>query len=277
MVTHLTALMLGSASLKIGLAAAVMVATAGDCAPWDSVTAPPPSSASGPAASGEDTSTGDALSAAARKGWTLTDHDEFAGRRIDLRRWGLYDGPGSAGVGLRRPAAISVRNGELRITARGEVSGGMAWRGPPTTYGRWEVRMRADRGIGYSAVLLLWPDSDRWPTDGEVDFAEISAPNRDENNFTVHWGPDNSKDSTTLLGDFSQWHDYAVEWEPDHLTIFVDGRPVYNTIDRAAIPHVPMHLAVQQDVIEDNKTAVGNAGVPVKVTMHIDWVHMYSR
>lgn len=137
--------------------------------------------------------------------------------------------------------------------------------------------MRVDRGIGYSAVLLLWPDSDRWPTDGEVDFAEISAPNRDENNFTVHWGPDNSKDSTTLLGDFSQWHDYAVEWEPDHLTIFVDGRPVYNTIDRAAIPHVPMHLAVQQDVIEDNKTAVGNAGVPVKVTMHIDWVHMYSR
>ncbi|MGH3512293.1 MAG: glycoside hydrolase family 16 protein [Pseudonocardiaceae bacterium] len=257
----------------------MMVMTIG-CAPDDSVTAPPRGSGSCLPPSNQNASTGvDEHSAAAKFSWHLTHRDEFAGTCIDARHWVLYNGPGSGGVGLRRPSAISVSGGELRITARGAVSGGMAWVGPATTYGRWEVRMRADPGVGYSAVSLLWPDSDRWPADGEVDFAEITAPSRDRNNFTVHWGTDNSQDSATLMGDFSQWHDYAVEWEPDHLTMFVDGVPVYNTTDSAAIPHAPMHLALQQDVLGDDE---GNPlpsvnSNPAEVTMHVDWARMYGR
>jgi beta-glucanase (GH16 family) len=220
----------------------------------------------------------DPHSAAAINGWALTEHDEFGGTCLDTGHWGVYDSPGSGGVGLRRPAAISVGDGELRITARGEVSGGMAWVGAPTTYGRWEVRMRADRGSGYSAVVLLWPDSDRWPIDGEVDFAEISAPNRDRNDFTLHWGRDNSQESVTLNGDFTQWHDYAVEWEPDHLTIFVDGLAVYRTTDPVKIPRVPMHLAVQQDVLDGEAgSSAAGLGSPTGVIMHVDWVRMYRR
>jgi beta-glucanase (GH16 family) len=260
-------------------AVVMMMVMATGCAPDNSVTAPPHGPGSCLHTSSQNASTAvDEHSAAALYGWHLTHHDEFAGTCIDPTHWASYDGPGSGGVGLRRPSAISVSDGELRITARGVVSGGLAWVAPATTYGRWEIRMRADRGIGYSAVALLWPDSDHWPADGEVDFAEITAPSRDRNNFTVHWGTDNSQDSATQSGDYSQWHDYAVEWEPDHLTIFVDGVLVYNTTNSTAIPRAPMHLALQQDVLGDDEwKPLPSVSNPADVTMHVDWVRMYSR
>ncbi len=275
---RLTRLDIGS-RLNIWLAAAVVVVVTGGCAASQSVAPPSATPAPCPPASSQSPlPTVDEHSAAAKYGWRLTHHDEFTGTCLDLARWGVYDGPGSGGVGLRRPSAISVGDGELRITARGMVSGGLAWVGPATTYGRWEVRMKADRGTGYSAVVLLWPDSDRWPVDGELDFAEISAPNRDRNNFTAHWGIDNSQSSASLVGDFSQWHDYAVEWEPDHVTMFVDGLPIYHTTDPAAIPRAPMHLALQQDVLGgDHGSSVPSVNNPDEVTMHVDWVRMYSR
>jgi beta-glucanase (GH16 family) len=211
-------------------------------------------------------------------GWTLRDSDEFDGSRLDLSRWRVYDGPGNAGVGLRRPSAVTVEDGALAIEARGDVSGGIAWFGEPTTYGRWEFRARADAGSGYGQAILLWPDSDRWPEDGEVDVMEIIAPNRDELVVTVHYGADDQQESVTVPGDFTQWHTYAVEWEPDHVTVLLDGERVFTTTNPAAVPDVPMHLAIQNDVGPlPGWIPARDAETPDVVGLHVDWVRLYER
>lgn len=33
------------------------------------------------------------------------------------------------------------------------------------TYGRWEIRFRADAGVGFAPVVLLWPQG-KWPDNG---------------------------------------------------------------------------------------------------------------
>lgn len=253
-------------------------------------TAPPATPAPTPAAPGSsldpdsapapapgpipDPASGTATAAAAH-GWRLVAADEFDGSRVDTGRWTLYDGAGNGGVGLRRPSAVSQSGGELHITGRGDVSGGMNWRGG-RTYGRWEVRARMDRGNGYAPAILLWPSSGRWPQDGEIDLSEIPRGDRRESHFTIHWGAENSQTGFASRGDFTQWHTFAVEWQPDHITFFLDGRAVYTNTDPVAIPRGPMHLAVQNDVGPYNWIPPRDPSTPPEVALHVDWVRIYA-
>jgi beta-glucanase (GH16 family) len=214
--------------------------------------------------------------AAAANGWQLVDSDEFDGNTVDTGTWTLYEGAGNGGVGLRSPSAISQSDGELRITGRGDVSGGMNWNGG-RTYGRWEVRARIDRGNGYSPAILLWPSSGNWPAEGEIDLSEIPRGDRSESHFTMHWGAENSQTGFQSSGDFSQWHTFAIEWQPDHVTFFLDGEAVYTNDDPVAIPRNNMHLAIQNDVgPHDGWIPARDASTPPEVSLHIDWVRLYS-
>jgi len=214
-------------------------------------------------------------SAAARYGWKLIAHDEFQGPCLSTA-WKVYDSPDAYGVAIRRPQAVSLADGQLKITSRRNVTGGLAWRGD-RLYGRWEVRARSERGRGYSQVLLLWPKSQNWPQDGEIDFSEVAESDRKEDAFSVHYGAGNDQVRTMISGDFTQWHDYAVEWEPDHVTVYVDGEPVFTTVNAAAIPRTPMHLCIQQDVGPlPGGLPPPDASTPAAVTMHVAWVRAYA-
>jgi beta-glucanase (GH16 family) len=208
-------------------------------------------------------------------GWRLVAQDDFNGSSVDTSRWLIYNSAGNGGVGLRRPSAISQANGELRITGRGDVSGGLSWRGG-RTYGRWEIRARADRGNGYAPAILLWPESNRWPIEGEIDIAEIPRGDRSETHGTVHWGADNRQVGHSVSGDFSQWHVFGVEWTPDRITFFLDGRPTFTVTNPAAIPRHPMNLAIQNDVGPFNWIPGRDASTPAEVSLRIDWVRIYS-
>ena len=214
--------------------------------------------------------------AAAAHDWQLVATDEFDGGAIDTERWTLYDSVGNDGIGYRRPSAISVADGELRITGRGDVSGGLNWNGG-RTYGRWEVRARMDAGNGYSPAILLWPSSGNWPAEGEIDLSEIPRGDRSQTHFTMHWGTENSQVGFDTPGDFTQWHTFAIEWQPDHVTFFLDGEEVYTNDDPVAIPRDPMHLAMQNDV-GPNGTWIPprDASTPDEVALHVDWVRLYS-
>lgn len=217
----------------------------------------------------------DTGSAAARYGWRPIFRDDFDGPCLSSA-WKIYDSPDSYGVAIRRPQAVSLVPGELRITSRGDVTGGVAL-SDDRVFGRWEVRARFERGTGYSQVLLLWPQSENWPRDGEVDFAEVTDRNRRINSLTVHYGVNNNQVGTKIPGDFTQWHNYAVEWEPDHVTMYVDGKPVFTTVNAAAIPRTPMHLCIQQDVGPlPGWLPAPDMSTPTAVTMHVAWVKAYA-
>jgi beta-glucanase (GH16 family) len=238
-------------------------------------TTAPPVAALPPAPPSPDGASGPSPTAAGALGWQLVAADEFDGASVDTGRWQIYDGEGNGGVGLRRPAAVTQADGQLHITGRGDVSGGMNWQGGQT-YGRWEFRARSDRGSGYAPAILLWPTSGDWPVDGEIDVMEIGRGDRQESTFTLHWGADNSQTQFRSAADFTQWHTFAVEWTADHITYYLDGVPQYTNTDPPAIPHGPMHLAVQNDVGPYNDAIPPrDADTPAEVALHVDWVRIY--
>ncbi|WP_448778890.1 glycoside hydrolase family 16 protein [Bacteroides congonensis] len=189
--------------------------------------------------------------------------------------WGLYYTPGHKQNGLRRPWAFSVQDGILTITARMEdgqiVSGGMRhW--TEYCYGKFEFKVRVDRepsGV-MGAVVLTWPQSERWPLDGELDIFE-TGPGIDRNNFftAIHYGEDNKQYIKTHNLNGREWRIMAMEWMPDYIRIFINGQQVYECTDKVAIPHVPHHLCIQLDA-SSSKPLIQ----PTK--MFVDWVKIYQ-
>jgi beta-glucanase (GH16 family) len=215
--------------------------------------------------------------AAVRNGWTLTEHDEFDGKELDEDKWSPYKGKTTDDVGQHDPANLSVSDGTLKLTSRGDTSAGMSWDGDQK-YGRWEARVRSQQGNGYGPVMLLWPESEDWPEDGEIDIMEIPKGDRAKAHFTVHWGDDNQQDAESVTGDFTQWHNFAVEWTPDHIIGYLDGVEFYRNEDGAANPPGPMHFAMQQDIgpYGNDWIPAPGSSTPSEVTFEVDWVRIYA-
>ena len=212
-----------------------------------------------------------ARTAAATYGWgTPNREDDFTG---DLSGWGVYDGPGHAGKGIRSPRAASVANGVLTIEGDAEgATAGMAWgRGEGQKYGRWEGRVKTPPSDDtYHAVMLLWPDSEKWPEDGEVDFMEMLDPNRQETNAYIHYSEDNKQEHGEVKTDATQWHNWAVEWTPEHIITYLDGREWFRVTDPKVLPPGKMHLCIQLDWFpgDDDKDVKDSS-------MQVDWVKEY--
>lgn len=191
-----------------------------------------------------------AAAASSGVAWVPVGGDEFTGGSLDKGSWGTYDSKGAFGNGRRSSDAVSVVDGALTITARpgeGGVSGGVA-HSKGQLYGRWEFRARTDKGRGWGSAILLWPDSEKWPDDGELDMMEVPGENRDLAHTIIHYGGSANKTfGDATKGDFSQWHTFVFEWLPDRLTAYIDGRKTFETTDKAMIPTTPMHATIQLD------------------------------
>ncbi len=206
--------------------------------------------------------------------WTLVFQDDFEGEEVNDAHWSMYDGPGHAGNGYRKPEAFSVADGVLTVTASmvdGEiVSGGMAHK-IGLKYGKFEARLRADDdpSLATSAVFLTWPDSERWPVDGENNIFETGTNRRQSFHTFVHYGEDNKQHQVEHTIDVTKWLDVAMEWEPTRLRIFINGALAWTLTDTNAIPHNPHHACIQLDAFAKVMEGV--------VTMQVDWVKVYER
>lgn len=191
-----------------------------------------------------------------------------------LGGWSLYKAHGHDGNGLRVPEAIGVADGVMTIT--GDLqgnSGGMAW-WPGQTYGRWEVCAKSSvASPNYHSVVLLWPDSENWPADGEIDFMEILDPQRQTVTASLnHRSPkiptapgDDPNFRASIQIDATQWHSWAVEWSPARVAGFVDGMRWFEVTDH--IPQNAMHLCLQLDNFGGDISAGGQ--------QIVDWVRQY--
>jgi licheninase len=210
----------------------------------------------------------DTTTAAGRYGWThLVARDDFTGPSLDPS-WGPYDSPGNDGKGIRSPRQIVLSGGVLRMTGAPDgTTAGMAWN-HPQRYGRWEIRARFPAGCGcYHPVLLLWPTSHPWPAGGEVDYAEVFDGLRQKLNFFLHYSPQNRQYWGGRQVDMTRWHNFAVEWTPDHITGFIDGQPFAQNTQREVQPPGPMNQTVQLDWFPD-ATSHG-------ATLEVDWATIY--
>ena len=216
------------------------------------------------------TSRDDGVSAAGKFGWNkLVQEDHFEGTKLS-DKWSVYDGPGHDGEGVRSPDAISLSNGILTITGTPDgTTGGMAWDGSQQ-YGRWEVRARYTPGTpAYHCVLLLWPTAEDWPVGGEVDFSEVSDGERQELEFFLHYGEDNSVEHAETVVDMTVWNNYAVEWTEDVVVGFVNGEEFFRSKKPEAVPPRLMHATIQLDWFPGDRPQG-----PGK--MEVDWIHQYD-
>lgn len=196
--------------------------------------------------------------------------------------WGLYDGPGHGGNGTRDPERISYTDGFLRIQGTaGGSTGGMAHLAVQRRYGRWEARMRAyatgGSGSQYHPVLIVWPDSDNWPADGEYDFIESNV--GDTADANIHYPhpslpvqQEQFSDSSKQLAD---WHNYAIDWQPTGITGYIDGVQWYHVANgagpggRSNIQNMPSgHLTVQLDNFGGSSHKTAN--------MDLEWVKIWD-
>lgn len=182
--------------------------------------------------------------------------------------------PGNAGNGKRCPNdATVVPGGFLRET--GEANGNTGWLASALDqrYGKWEVRMRlsapAPGRNQYHPVLLLWPESGKWPQGGEYDYTEVNIGDTSDTAFIHH--PANTviqdRYSSAPL-DLTQWHNYAIEWTPTAINGYIDGVQWFSDKNASAQTSESMHQTIQLD---------NNSGASMSpASMDVDWFHVWS-
>ena len=141
-------------------------------------------------------------------------------------------------------------------------------------YGYLEVRARVPTGRGLWPAIWMMPasyDDDN----GELDVVEVPGNDPSRAQFALHrrgrdlvrgWdGPDLSR----------SFHTYAVDWQSDHVTWYVDGVERARTTDRALICPEAMYPILNLAV---GGSLVGppDRTTPFPSTMDVDYVRIWQ-
>jgi beta-glucanase (GH16 family) len=193
--------------------------------------------------------------ATAKPGYRLTFQDEFDGTALDMSRWNYGRTPKDA---VKAPKLIQdtypceVKDGvlNLRIEKRrrtceikpGDMTeysakalatytapGIATWNKFQQAYGWFEIRCRMPKAYGIWTGFWLLP-LQRCEGAAEIDIFESLTRWNDQISFALHphW-PDGGKFGHAGIwvpGLADGFHVYALSWEPDKLTLYVDGVPV---------------------------------------------------
>ena len=200
---------------------------------------------------------------AAPAGWKLVWNDEFDGEQIDKTKWDfdrgshLMTGPDSWQPGwgnnelefyTARPENAFLKDGMLHLRAIKEsykgshyTSAQLKTRGLfSKTYGRFEFRAKLPTGKGIWPALWLLPQESKyggWAASGEIDLMEARGQEPTKVLGTLHYGshwPANAHSGKDYVfpdgGVISDFHVYALEWEPGVMRFYVDDK-LYQTQD----------------------------------------------
>lgn len=176
------------------------------------------------------------------------------------------------------PTRISVSGGALHLTATHTPTEGVTAAGAPKvysyrsgmvttypsldfTYGYLQVVARVPAGPDLWPALWLHPQSDQ--STPEVDILESGG---DPRGMLIAYHP---VSGTGFMHTFATanltvgWHSFAIDWTPQSLTWYVDGRP--EATIRTGVPNVPMYLIADLAVNNFAKQCLGTV-VPSSCT-----------
>lgn len=219
-------------------------------------------------------------------GWRQVFVDDFTGDQLSESDWGRYSGkPGGDPASFWLPSHTVVRDGMLTLRGYREfgrmVTGGVGMWPRPQTYGKWEVRLRADPSDDVTFHLLLWPRDEIWPP--EIDFAENFGGARDYVDGFLHWTDSGGrrKAQQAVRADFSRWNTVGVEWLPGMVRYTLNGQ-VWGVETGDRVPNTPMWLALQTQsggcakAVEYGVAPCPWVGTPDHTEIQIDWVSVYA-
>jgi Glycosyl hydrolases family 16 len=141
-------------------------------------------------------------------------------------------------------------------------------------YGRYAIEFYEPSAFPmFHISWLLWPDSNTWPRDGEIDFPETDSSGNIE--AFMHWqgGHDGSSQDaySTHVPIYGRWHEAVIEWLPSRCTFTLDGVVIGNSTHRAAIPDTPMHFVLQFGRSTDTPS-----GEDAQGHVYVDWVAIWA-
>lgn len=257
--------------------------------------------------------------------WKLVFHDEFNGNALNKevwRTWFPYSHDGSDQCeGCRimgtsntifRDDLVTVSGGSLRLGVRAregewyglrkQHEGGMVHTKDQAkfTYGRFEARCRIPNAKG------LWPAFWGFGGETEIDVLECCGEESRILKGALHqWGATKRSSSGKHKSiDLSRdYHTYAVEWDLDGVTWFLDGKPVIyrgRFVDKrgkalpacdrepgthATAPYFPREQDAMNIIFDLAISAPGSfckgpktaTEWPSEATMDIDYVRVYQR
>ena len=196
------------------------------------------------------------------KDWELVWNDEFDGAEIDRNKWdfdignGFFDYKSHSWVpgwgneelqyytdslknALVKDGALHIRAIKESLHCCGYTSARLKTRNGDGTpifnqlYGRFEFRAKVPWGKGLWPAIWMLPQSDTyggWSASGEIDVMEIHGEEPNKTLGSIHFGstyPNRSLVTHTHAlsnGNLvSDWHVYAVEWEPGEIRWLFDS------------------------------------------------------
>ena len=160
-----------------------------------------------------DTSTGCTNFGNPELEWMLPAQDQVAGNVLHLVSAETpTQGTTSSGV----PRTYSFRSGMIS-----------SYRSFAFQYGYVSVRARPPSGEGLWTAFWLLPTSQKWPP--EIDIAEFFGDDPSTVHVVYHPASRSQHVGNVHVGNQSRgWHTYALDWEPNSITWFVDGRQIYH-------------------------------------------------
>ena len=245
----------------------------------------------------------------AMAGWRKVFGDEFDRSSLDRGRWTTCywwddDGCTNSGNNERqwyRRGNVSVDDGVLRLTARRQAvrgsdgriypfTSGMVTTGRSTDrlskpprfgfrYGRVETRMRLPEGQGLWPAMWMLPVSHR--SDPEIDVVEVLGHTprlvRAPFHFTDEDGRErNPGDGLRLPDTTATWHRYTLDWSPEQLVWYVDGRRMWTFKRERYVPDERMYLIFNLAVGGD-WPGPPTAATEFPAAMVVDYVRVWKR
>ena len=142
---------------------------------------------------------------------------------------------------------IRTTNGVHRVACLAPKFAGSNW--GAQLYGRYEIRAKADSMHGYKGAWLLWPESEVWPRDGEIDFPEGGF-DGNISGFMHRQGGTSPGDQDAYSTNYvwTTWHTFVTEWTTAYVKFYIDGTLIGKSTSR--IPNTRMGMRIQNETTD---------------------------
>ena len=141
------------------------------------------------------------------------------------------------------------------------------------TYGYFEMSAKLSNAAGVVNGFWLLPADGSWPP--ELDAMEVVGSNPKTLVMTSHSGGGTTPHWTDVPDTSQAFHTYAVDWEPDKLTWYFDGKQVAQQ-DTPSDMNKPMYMLLST-VVGTSSTWAGAPNPGETGQMQVDYVRAYSR
>ncbi len=237
------------------------------------------------------------------EGYHLVFGDEFDGPQLDAGKWTtcyhwvqrVNNVPLCATkneLQLFQPDNVSLDNGILRLRVdklqakvqfndrEHEYSSGMitSFDKFKFKYGYAEIRARMPKGRGFLSAFWTMPIDKTWPP--EIDVIEVLGQDPATAHLTLHFPKNGEKWKDDKVGEkfrgidlTADFNTFAVLWEPDKTTWYVNGEPRFST-DKTS--NEEMYLLATL-ALGGNWAGPPDGDTPFPSYMDVDYIRVYQK